>query len=141
MAAAMGAALILPPVAALAVFAALGLGLALPFLALGFSPALRRMLPRPGAWMVWFRKAMAVPMALTALALVWLAWRLGGAEFALACAAIGLALVAVLAAIGRAQRHGRSATPRAAPAIAALFLLGAVLLPRLAEAPDRKSVV
>ncbi|MDP3675462.1 MAG: protein-disulfide reductase DsbD family protein [Novosphingobium sp.] len=135
MAAAMGAALILPPVAALAVFAALGLGLALPFLALGFSPALRRMLPRPGPWMEWFRKAMAVPMALTALALLWLAWRLGGAEFALACAAMLLMLVGVLVAIGRAQRRGRRATPRAAPALAALVLLGALVLPRLAEAP------
>lgn len=135
MAAAIGAALILPPVAALAVFAALGLGLALPFLALGFSPALRRILPRPGPWMGWFRKAMAVPMALTALALLWLAWRLGGAKFALACAAMLLVLAGVLAAIGHAQRRGRRATPRAAPALAALILLGAIVLPRLAQAP------
>ena len=130
MAAAMGAALVLPPVLALAVFAALGLGLALPFLALGFSPALRRMLPKPGPWMVWFRKAMALPMALTAAALVWLAWRLGGVQFAGASGGIALALVAVLAMIGRAQRRGVSATPRAAPALAALLLLGGVLLPQ-----------
>ena len=130
MAAAMGAALVLPPVLALAVFAALGLGLALPFLALGFSPALRRLLPRPGPWMSWFRKAMALPMALTALALLWLAWRLGGATFAVSCAVVALALVAVLTMIGRAQRQGKSATPRAAPALAALLLLGAVLLPQ-----------
>ena len=135
MAAAMGAALVLPPAAALAVFAVLGLGLALPFLALGFSPALRRLLPRPGPWMVRFRTAMAVPMGLTAMALVWLAWRLGGAGFALACAAIALALVAVLVTIGRAQQRGMAAMPRAAPALAALFLLGAVSLPRLAGAP------
>ena len=135
MAAAMGAALVLPPILALAVFAALGLGLALPFLALGFSPALRRLLPRPGPWMGWFRKAMALPMALTAAALLWLAWRLGGAGFALGCSAIALALVAVLAMIGRAQQRGLSATPRAAPALAALVLLGAVLLPQVAHAP------
>ena len=47
MAAAMGAALVLPAWAALAVFGALGLGLALPFLLLGFVPALRRLLPKP----------------------------------------------------------------------------------------------
>ena len=135
MAAAMGAALVLPPVLALAVFAALGLGLALPFLALGFSPALRRMLPKPGPWMIWFRKAMALPMALTAAALLWLAWRLGGATFALGCAAVALALVAVLAMIGSEQRQGKSATPRAAPALAALLLLGAVLLPQTVRAP------
>ena len=135
MAAAMGAALVLPPILALAVFAALGLGLALPFLALGFSPALRRMLPRPGPWMVWFRKAMALPMALTAAALLWLAWRLGGAQFALGCGIVALALVAVLVMIGRAQRRGRSAAPRAAPALAVLLVLGAVLLPRTVQAP------
>ncbi|WP_230206700.1 protein-disulfide reductase DsbD [Novosphingobium sp. Gsoil 351] len=135
MAAAMGAALILPPLLALTVFAALGLGLALPFLALGFSPALRRLLPRPGPWMERFRKAMALPMALTALALLWLAWRLGGAGFAIACGAIAMGLVAVLAMIGRAQHGGVSATSRAAPALAGLALVGAVLLPQVAGAP------
>ena len=135
MAAAMGAALILPPILALAVFAALGLGLALPFLALGFSATLRRLLPRPGPWMVWFRKAMALPMALTVAALLWLAWRLGGVQFASGCGVVAIALVAVLVMIGRAQRRGRSATPRAAPALAALLVLGAVLLPRTVHAP------
>ena len=62
MAAAVGAALVLPAWAAMAVFAALGFGLALPFLLLGFVPALRRLLPKPGAWMERFRRAMAVPM-------------------------------------------------------------------------------
>lgn len=95
MAAALGAALLLPAQYALLLFAALGLGLALPFLALGFVPALRRMLPRPGPWMEGFRKAMAIPMGLTALALLWLSWRIGGAGFA------GLALVlAVFVVLG-----------------------------------------
>ncbi len=83
MAAAMGAALLLPWWDGLLLFAALGLGMALPFLLLGFVPALRRRLPRPGPWMIPFRKVMAVPMGLTALALVWLTWRLGGNLFAL----------------------------------------------------------
>jgi thiol:disulfide interchange protein len=51
MGAALGAALVLPEAAALAIFAGLGLGLALPFLLLGFVPALRRRLPKPGPWM------------------------------------------------------------------------------------------
>lgn len=72
MAAALGAALILPVPVALLIFAGLGLGMALPFLAIGFVPALRRRMPRPGPWMDWFRKALAIPMALTALALGWL---------------------------------------------------------------------
>ena len=93
MAAALGAALLLPPLQAMLLFAMLGLGLALPFLALGFVPALRSRLPRPGKWMDTFRKIMAVPMGLTALALAWLCWRLGGEAFALFVAGAALLLV------------------------------------------------
>ena len=135
MAAAMGAALVLPLVQALAVFAALGLGLALPFLALAFIPALRRALPRPGAWMVKFKLAMAVPMGLTAGALLWLSWRIGGAGFAVGAAALALALLAVVWTVGRMQRGGRAATPRAAPALAVLALVFALALPHAVAAP------
>lgn len=71
MAAALGAALVLPPAAALLVFSGLGLGIALPFLLLGFIPALQRCLPKPGPWMQTLRNILAVPMFLTALALLW----------------------------------------------------------------------
>jgi DsbC/DsbD-like thiol-disulfide interchange protein/cytochrome c biogenesis protein CcdA len=67
MASALGATLTLPPVASLAVFLALGVGMALPFLLLGFVPALRRALPKPGAWMVTARKLLSIPMFATAL--------------------------------------------------------------------------
>jgi DsbC/DsbD-like thiol-disulfide interchange protein/cytochrome c biogenesis protein CcdA len=70
--AALGATLVLPAWAALPIFGGLGLGLALPFLAIGFIPALRNRLPKPGPWMATFRKWMALPMGLTALALAWL---------------------------------------------------------------------
>lgn len=71
MAAALGAALVLPPAAGMLVFAGLGLGIALPFLLLGFAPALRQRLPKPGPWMETLRHVLAVPMFLTALALLW----------------------------------------------------------------------
>ena len=71
MAAALGAALVLPAAAGMLVFAGLGLGIALPFLLLGFVPALRQRLPKPGAWMETLRRVLAVPMFLTALALLW----------------------------------------------------------------------
>ena len=80
MGAALGAALVLPTAAALAVFAGLGLGLALPFLLLGFIPALRRLLPKPGAWMATMRRILSVPMFLTALGLVWLLGRQAGSD-------------------------------------------------------------
>lgn len=125
MAAAMGAALVLPWWAALGVFAALGLGLALPFLLLGFVPALRRLLPRPGAWMVRFRQIMAVPMGLTALALGWLAWRVGGSHFAAYQVAMAVILLAALAALGVLQRKGRPVRLQAA--ICALIVVGALI--------------
>ena len=78
MAGALGAALVLPPAAGLLVFAGLGLGLALPFIAIGFVPALRRRLPKPGAWMATFRSILSVPMFLTALALAWVLGRQAG---------------------------------------------------------------
>ncbi len=80
MAAAMGAAILLPTAEAMALFAALGFGIALPFLLIAFVPALRGMLPKPGPWLDRFRKWMAVPIGLTALALLWLLSRLAGAE-------------------------------------------------------------
>jgi DsbC/DsbD-like thiol-disulfide interchange protein/cytochrome c biogenesis protein CcdA len=97
MAAAMGAALLLPWWQGLLLFAALGLGLALPFLLLGFVPPLRKMLPKPGQWMDTFKKVMAVPMGLTVLALVWLAWRLGGTWFAVDAAVLaGMVVLALI---------------------------------------------
>jgi len=71
MAGAVGAALVLPAPVAMLIFAGLGLGLALPFLALGYIPSLRSHLPRPGAWTDRLRKVLAVPMFVTALGLAW----------------------------------------------------------------------
>lgn len=134
MAAAMGAALLLPWTQALLLFAALGLGLALPFLLLGFVPPLRRLIPRPGPWMERFQRWMAVPMGLTALALVWLCWRLGGAGFAIAAAGVAVLAVALLAMVwGRLA--SRRAVPLAALGVGALALTAA--LPRLYERPAR----
>jgi thiol:disulfide interchange protein len=104
MGAALGAALILPAAAALAVFAGLGFGLALPFLLLGYIPALRRRLPRPGPWMARFRHILAVPMALTALGLAWILERQTG----LAGLAVGLTAAAALGLVlwWAGRRHG-----------------------------------
>ncbi|MBC7609070.1 MAG: thioredoxin family protein [Polaromonas sp.] len=74
MGASLGYALGLPAVQALAVFGAIGLGMALPYLAASVMPGVARALPRPGAWMVTFRQLMAFPMFAT---VVWLVWVLG----------------------------------------------------------------
>jgi thiol:disulfide interchange protein len=134
MAAALGAALLLPAPLALMLFACLGLGLALPFLLLGFVPPLRRMLPRPGAWMERFRRIMAVPMGLTALALLWLTVQLGGRPFGLVALVLTFGVLLGLFATGRLQRRGKLAWP-AFGLVAAPFLAFALIaLPNLYEA-------
>lgn len=55
----------------LAVFGALGLGLAFPYLAMTFMPFLLRLLPKPGAWEITFQNFLAFPMYATVLWLVW----------------------------------------------------------------------
>ncbi len=71
MGAAVAAALAGPPLAGVAIFLALGLGLAAPSLVLGFVPGVSRLMPRPGAWMLVVRQILAFPMFGAA---VWLLW-------------------------------------------------------------------
>jgi thiol:disulfide interchange protein DsbD len=97
----------LPAPEALVIFAALGLGMALPYLAVSLWPTLARALPRPGAWMVHFRSVMAFPMFAT---VVWLVWVFGqqtgiDAVAALLSTLVALAFVAwALAAPGVAPK-------------------------------------
>jgi thiol:disulfide interchange protein DsbD len=74
MGASLGFAIGLPAVQALLLFAALGLGLALPYLVAGFIPAVARLLPKPGPWMGTLRRLLAFPMFAT---VAWLVWVLG----------------------------------------------------------------
>jgi len=79
------------------------------------------------------------PMGLTALALFWLASRLGGWSFALACAVLAVALVALLAFAGRRQRRGLASGAPVLAGLAALALAGGLALPRLAQAPGAEA--
>ncbi len=76
---------------ALSVFLALGLGLALPFLLIGFIPALAKRIPKPGAWMDTLKHWLAYPMYLTA---AWLAWVFGNQK---GVNGLGLLLIAAIA--------------------------------------------
>ncbi|MEO8809765.1 MAG: protein-disulfide reductase DsbD [Rhodanobacter sp.] len=90
MGAALAYAFAAPMLSALLVFLALGVGLALPFLAIGFVPPLARLLPRPGRWMETLKQVLAFPMYLTAVWLVWVLANQRGAD------AVGLVLVAMV---------------------------------------------
>ena len=129
MAAALGAALILPAPEALLLFTALGLGLALPFLLIGFVPALRNRLPKPGPWMVRFRKILSLPMWLTALALLWLTSRLGGQGFAAVAMVLLVGLMVALLVVGRLQQSGKMAWPAFGLIIAPFAIFAAFALP------------
>ncbi|HEV2081492.1 MAG TPA: thioredoxin family protein [Brevundimonas sp.] len=124
MALALGAALVMPWPLALLVFAMLGLGLALPYLLVSFSPAVLRRLPRPGPWMERLKGLLAFPMYGTALWLAWVFSRQAGAE-ALALLFAAALLVAFglwLAGLNQVARaEGRPAVLGAVAATLALL--------------------
>jgi thiol:disulfide interchange protein DsbD len=124
MGASLGLAVTLPAAQALSVFAALGLGMALPYLAASAWPALARALPRPGVWMAHFKTVMAFPMFAT---VVWLVWVLGQqAGIDGAAALLGL-LVALSFAAWALGSPALSPKARSGFGVAALLLLAAAL--------------
>lgn len=122
MAVAIGAALAAPAGAAMAVFAALGIGLALPFALLCLVPGLARILPRPGPWMVRLRQALAFPVYATAAWLVWVLVQLAPADAVLAALAAAVLLALALWLFGLAQ----SGSGRVAGVLALLALVASI---------------
>ena len=125
MGASLGYALGLPAAQALAVFGAIGVGMALPYLAASVVPAVARALPRPGAWMVTFKQLMAFPMFATVVWLVWVLGQQSGIDGA--GALLGL-LVLMALTIWALTLKGRTRTVMAAFSIAfsaaALWAIG-----------------
>ena len=125
---------------ALLVFAVLGLGLALPFLLIGFVPALAQRLPQPGPWMETLKQFLAFPMYLTAAWLLWVLGKQRGVD------ALGLALAGMVAlALGLwwYQRLRFQVAPLRrgfAVALLLLALLPLVLAQRLALVPPAQAV-
>jgi len=131
--AALGTALLLPLAGSVAVFAALGLGLALPFVAVAFVPALRTRLPKPGPWMRRLQRFLAIPMAASALAALWLLYRLAGQEALLIGVAVSMGLLFSAYEAGRLQRRGKKGAWGGALASLALVVAGIVLVPQRAS--------
>ena len=94
MGSALGYALTQPAFEALAVFAALGVGMATPMVAISMSDTARRWLPKPGAWMETLKQVMAFPLYLTAVWLLWVAGKQSGVD-TMAAAAAGLVMLAL----------------------------------------------
>jgi thiol:disulfide interchange protein DsbD len=133
MGASLGLAIALPVWQALVVFAAMGVGMALPYLAASWWPGIARALPRPGAWMQTFRQAMAFPMFAT---VIWLLWVLGqqtGIDGASSLLALLLTVAWLVWALGLS---GRTRWVLSSLALATLLWLGSSWLPlALREAP------
>ena len=132
MGASLGLAVTLPAAEALAVFAALGLGMALPYLAISLWPALARALPRPGAWMALFRTLMAFPMFATVVWLVWVFGQQTGIDAVAALLSTLVALAFVAWALGAPHVAPKARAVLGALAVAALAAALSWMVPVLA---------
>jgi len=116
------------------IFAALGIGLALPYLLVAALPGLARLLPRPGVWMIWLRRFLGLLLAGTAVWLLTvLAAQIGSMALAISIAGVALILLA-LALPGRLPPKARAGGAAAGALIALLpaFMPGAVNGPAIA---------
>ena len=123
-----------------AVFTALALGLAAPYVALTLQPAWTRLLPKPGAWMEILRQAISVPIFVT---VIWLALVLAQAYGASVLAAL-LCCLLLLAIAG--WFLGRWPARRWASVVAGLIVLAAIAISvfapgKLETAPETQSGV
>lgn len=110
MGAAIGYALAQSAVVTFAVFTALALGLAAPYVALTLQPAWTRVLPKPGVWMEVLKQAVSVPIFGT---VIWLAWVLANAYGAAVLAALLVCLLLLAIAgwfLGRWPAKGWATT-------------------------------
>ncbi len=122
---AVGVALTQPAPIVMGVFLAIGLGMAAPLVLISFTPALARLLPKPGKWMETFRQALAFPMFLTAL---WLLWVLAGQAGANAVVLVVAGAVVFGFGVWLARKIGKELIGKA---VAALFILGAFFGPAI----------
>ena len=143
MAFALGAALLMPWPMALAVFLMLGLGLALPYVAVSLSPRLLARLPRPGAWMERLKGLLAFPMYGAGLWLAWVFSRQTGGEALAGLFAAGLMLALALWLFGATQAAravgGRGVASGVGAALALIAALGLAMVAARSPVTDPSS--
>ncbi len=131
---ALGFALVAPAALALMVFIAIGVGLAAPIVLATAVPALARLLPRPGAWMGWFKQLMAFPLYVTVAWLVWVLLQETGPAGAFP-ALLGLVAVGFAVWIYGRTRAAAPIGRRVGSGLAAAgIVLSAILAPKLPPA-------
>ncbi|MDE2267385.1 MAG: thioredoxin family protein [Alphaproteobacteria bacterium] len=109
----------------LLVFAVLGLGFALPFLLLGIWPAMHRILPKPGPWMLRLKQILALPMYAAA---AWLLWVLAQQvdRSGLFAALIAVAALGVSLWLWGVTRMGKDWVRGAGALVATVGIIGAL---------------
>ncbi len=134
---AVGFALAQPAAMVFAVFTAVGLGMALPYLLLAAWPAAARLLPKPGAWMVRLKEVMGFLLAGTA---IWLFYVLAQQVSAagLARVQLGLLLLALAVWAGRSARPG---LPLAAAVTAVVVIAAGTVWVAAAAPPARRGTL
>ena len=130
---AVGFALTQPATTVLGIFSAVGIGMALPYLALALTPRAVRLLPKPGAWMDGFRIVMGFLLAATA---VWLLYVLSSQVSRERLAFVQLLLLAMAMGLWFRQRSRRSLASGLLAALALAAALGAVALAQGGSRPD-----
>ena len=140
MGASLGLAVTLPTAQALSVFAALGLGMALPYLAASAWPAVARWLPRPGAWMQHFKVLMAFPMFATVVWLVWVLGQQAGIDGAAALLGALVMLAFAAWALGSPGLGPRARWGLGSVSVLTLLAAGAWAWPSLSNPPSAASV-
>lgn len=122
---AVGAAATQPPHIVMAIFLLIGFGLAAPFTLLSFTPALAKVLPKPGRWMETFRQVLAFPMFAT---VVWLLWVLDGLSGANGILFVVGGCIALAFGIWLLKKSGANLPGRV---VAGLIVLAAFVVPAI----------
>ena len=136
---ALGFAISQPMYVALLVFAFLGLGMALPFIALTWLPSLTSKLPKPGPWMDTFKQFLAFPLFLTAL---WLLWVVGRQTSTDVAAVVVLGIILISMAFWLRRLNNASIGPKSpftlANGLAIVCLVAALSAPVISISEDSK---
>ncbi len=119
---------------ALLIFAALGFGMALPFLLLALVPGFSRVLPKPGVWMDTLKQWLAYPLYLSAVWLLWVYGRQSGVD---AQAMLLIGVVCIAAACWLWGRRQLSLAGNGSVMLASVLLLLALALPAFAPYQQR----
>lgn len=142
MGAALGFALVQPAIVGLAVFTALGLGLAAPYVIFASSPALLKRLPRPGAWLETLKQLLAFPLYATVVWLLWVLGRQSGSDLVALTLLITVVVAFAAWMAGRSQLAGKTLASKLALGLLAVSIVaGGAVVGMQPSAPATASAV